>query len=614
MTAIFTIFIPIIFLVKFYLLGSFLSKKMTFNKDLFEEIIFGFSIYIILLNYFFFFVKQNIFFFAIFIIGISIIILLIKYFKKDSFLDLNKKFIIFFIINIIVSSLVIFYGSQFYVFRGNIYDFFSYLSTASIIAELSLKEISEVLSDKNFNDILLKEYANFIYARPSVQIFIAYVSKITSASMFINGFMVKSISLLLTFAASYSFFAKYFKEKNLRLICSLGFIFSSFFLYIYEIDALAHLLSIPLAIIIFKNLMELEFNNNKNLLFKCLLISFYSSCFFIIYPEGAVVILCPISIYVLYEIFMNKKIYTYQKYKLLFCTLILFFLITLPLYESTYKYLIFNQFSNSLNSTKDYWGYYGAFILGKANPIYDYQIVNEVKNLWKDNGSISELLFYIKNANIENGNKYFFLNIIPSIFGFYHLSTTNVENLIDYLLVIILIFLNLYLIIKVYLKLKNLLSISSPINNFYKIFLVYIVIISFYFLFSKNYWTVIKLYTYSNFFVYFFLIYDFKKNSFINKFLILSLIFFPIYKFSVFNDGIGRIDSFPSVMKKEFKLDNSWKLNYKKINSCKNIRYQFNDKLKQLYVKIAINDFKIKKIYGSFDCEIFYKNNSFKIK
>ena len=67
-------------------------------------------------------------------------------------------------------------------------------------------------------------------------------------------------------------------------------------------------------------------------------------------------------------------------------------------------------------------------------------------------------------------------------------------------------------------------------------------------------------------------------------------------------------------MKKEFKLDNSWKLNYKKINSCKNIRYQFNDKLKQLYVKIAINDFKIKKIYGSFDCEIFYKNNNFKIK
>ena len=71
---------------------------------------------------------------------------------------------------------------------------------------------------------------------------------------------------------------------------------------------------------------------------------------------------------------------------------------------------------------------------------------------------------------------------------------------------------------------------------------------------------------------------------------------FPIYKFSSYNSGIGFIDSFPSVMKKEFKTNISWILDYKKVSYCNNIRYEFNDKFKQIYLKLALDEFKIDKL------------------
>ena len=145
---------------------------------------------------------------------------------------------------------------------------------------------------------------------------------------------------------------------------------------------MAQLLSLPLIIIIVKNLFELDKYQKSNIILKYILVVFYYSCFFIIYPEGSTVLSLPIGLYISYIIVRNKNILFYNKVILFIGLPLIFFILTLPLYASTFKYLLFNQLNNALNANNDFWGYYGAFILGKANPIYDHDVVSIIKNLW----------------------------------------------------------------------------------------------------------------------------------------------------------------------------------------------------------------------------------------
>ena len=617
MSFMFLILIPIIFIINFYAIGSFFVKINNYKKDIYELIVFGFAIYILTLNYIYFFSNIDLFYFVGIITLLSIFFVIIEYLKKKNFSNHLKLIITLFALNLIISSVATHYGEQFYVFRGNIYDFFSYLSTASIISNFNYGQILNIISTESFKSPLLIEYSNFIHSRPSTQIFLASINQISNTSIFVKGFAFKSICILLTYISCYSFFSNYLKKKYDRIIYSFGFVFSSFFFYIYEIDALAHLLSLPLMIIIFKNILELKNQSNNNIFSNLVFIAIYSACFFIVYPEGASVILLPIAIYILYLIFINKnKIYS-NKIVLLIGPLVVFLLLTLPLYESTYEYLLFNQLKNALNSTKDFWGYYGAFVLGKSNPIYNEEVVSSIKNLWNEKSSIYQILNSVIDFNIDSSNQYYFLNILPSLFGFYHLTTDNNNIILNYFFVIVLLVLNFYLIKLIFEKLLFIFKDFTVENNFFKLLIVYFIILSFYLLVSKNYWSVIKVYSFFCFFIYFFLLYDFKKKSFFNKFnkiIFFILLLFPIYKYSSFNNGIGAIDSFPSIMKKELKLNTSWALDYKKISNCYNISYEFNDKFKEIYVKLALNDFKINDIENSsYDCKILYNKNAFQI-
>ena len=601
----FLIIIPIIFLFNFYSIGKILIKK-----DLSEQIIFGFVFFILVLNYLFFYTNINFLYILTFFFSFSLIFFLRNIFYKKNLLFFFQFFLILIIINLLISVVAISYGSQFYVFRGNIYDTFSYLSTASIISNYNYHQILEIISNSEKKDLILNEYANFIHARPSVQIFIASLNNITNLDIFLKSFAFKSICLLLTFSSSYSFFSNYLDKFSQRVFYSLGFVFGALFFYVYEIDAFAHLLSLPLIIIIVKNLLELNIYQKSDLFLKYLLIVIYSSCFFIIYPEGATVLLLPVGLYISYSIVANKNISFFSKIYLFIILLLIFLVFTLPLYNSTYKYLLFNQLNNSLNANNDFWGYYGAFILGKANPIYDYDSILMIKNLWKEKASLIDIIIAVKDLNIENNNQFYYLNILPSLFGFFHLTTNNNLNFLNYFYIFILIIIN-FLLFKIILK--NLSQITrnfSNENNFYKILISYFLILTLYLIFSKNYWTLIKIYTFYSFFIYIFLIYDFENKIFTNKFLILILILFPIYKFSSFNSGIGSIDSFPSIMKKELKTNSSWLLDYKKISTCDHIKYKFNDKFKQVYLKLALDDFKIDVAENkTYDCIIIYNNN-----
>tara|TARA_Y100000389_G_scaffold204769_1_gene259527 strand:- start:2839 stop:4680 length:1842 start_codon:yes stop_codon:yes gene_type:complete len=605
----FLIVIPIIFLLNFYSIGKILIKK-----DLSEQIIFGFVVYILILNYLFFYTNISLLYIFIFFLSFSFIYFLRNFFYKKNLIPVFQFFLILIAINLLISVVAINYGSQFYVFRGNIYDTFSYLSTASIISNYNYHQILEIISNPEKKDLILSEYANFIHARPSAQIFLANLNYITNLDIFIKGFAFKSVCLLLTFTSSYSFFSNYLNKFNQRAIYSLGFVFSALFFYIYEIDAFAQLLSLPLIIIITKNLLELNKNQKTDFFLNYLLIVIYSSCFFVIYPEGAIVLSLPIGLYISHLIIMNKNILFYNKIYLFIILSLLFFIITIPLYNSTFKYLFFNQLNNGLNANNDFWGYYGAFILGKANPIYDHDVVSMIKNLWKEKASLVDIIISVKDFNIENNNQFYYLNILPSLFGFFHLTTTNNLNFLNYFYILTLIFIN-FVLLKIILK--NLIQISRNFNNennFYKLLIFYLLILTLYLFFSKNYWTLIKVYSFYSFFIYIFIIYDFEKKIFTNKFLIFILILFPIYKYSSFNSGIGSVDSFPSIMKKELKTKTSWLLDYKEISTCNHIKYEFNDRFKQIYLKLALDDFKIDNTNNkTFDCRIIYNNNNFEI-
>ena len=171
----------------------------------------------------------------------------------------------------------------------------------------------DIISNSKKEDLILTEYANFIHARPSVQIFLASLNNITNLDIFLKGFAFKSICLLLTFSSSYSFFSNYLYTFGQRVLYSLGFVFSALFFYIYEIDAFAQLLSLPLIIIITKNLFELNTFQKPDLFSKYILIVIYCSCFFIIYPEGSTVLSLPIGLYISYIIVINKNILFYNK-------------------------------------------------------------------------------------------------------------------------------------------------------------------------------------------------------------------------------------------------------------------------------------------------------------
>ena len=79
-------------------------------------------------------------------------------------------------------------------------------------------------------------------------------------------------------------------------------------------------------------------------------------------------------------------------------------------------------------------------------------------------------------------------------------------------------------------------------------------------LINNKIWSVIKLYSYISPFIFLFIVTEFNlKNSKIslkiNKFVILLILTFPIYKYTSYNNGIGKLDSFPSVMHPNMKIN-----------------------------------------------------------
>ncbi len=600
----------IIFLA-FTTFTNFSSKYL--NIDNFEKPIFATGIIIILLNYFYFNFELSfkIIFYLILIISILSLLYTLANLKNYKN-DLVNSFYILLPILLLFEIIYNFYGQQFFIFRGNQQDAFVYSGMGLSFFNYSHQEL---LNFKNDNSEILDHYylnhiLNLIYYRPSVGLIIGFLKNIPNVDIIFISFIFKILCTVITLFSLLSFF-NYFKIKfKTNIFLSYIFILSFFYFYNFEIDAYSLILSLPFLILIIKysiNINKILVNFDKNLI-KYI---FLWSCFFIIYPNGAAIIMPPVAILVIFALLKNN--FKLNIIKNVFISVIIFTLIVFPTYKTTVLYL-YEEMIVGLFHGPDYWGYYGAFILGKDNPIRDILVVDQVKSMLAENNSFLYLLKEILSLNFENNSNYFFLNIIPSIFGYFHFTTNKLSSF-NTLLIVILIFLNILILKRISLNSLKLFSNRNDFSLLIKCFFMYFIIFFLILIFSGNIWSSIKLFFVFSPIFFFLIIFDFSKKNLKPKITILSilLVFLPFYKYSSFNYGIGKIDSFPSIIHLSNKQNTKWYIDREKLYKCNNLIYDMENKYEKIFISMIFNDQK-KIINKNTTCKVRKEKNKFKLE
>ena len=119
---------------------------------------------------------------------------------------------------------------------------------------------------------------------------------------------------------------------------------------------------------------------------------------------------------------------------------------------------------------------------------------------------------------------------------------------------------------------------SAAENNNYKILtkpiLIIFLVLSFFFFIKNSYWQIIKLYFYLSPFLYLFIILN--KKKIVRYFFILIICATPIYQYSIYNDGIGRKNSFPSIINPAYKKKFDWIINTHDLDSCNTIEVKID--------------------------------------
>ena len=107
-------------------------------------------------------------------------------------------------------------------------------------------------------------------------------------------------------------------------------------------------------------------------------------------------------------------------------------------------------------------------------------------------------------------------------------------------------------------------------------------------------WTLIKLYFYLSPFLFLLLVTKLKFSNKIvqvkyNFLIIILLSIFPIYKYSINNDGIGRLDSFPSIINHKLKTNFKWGLKNLNLKKCNTIYINSEDYFQKAYLILKFN-------------------------
>lgn len=600
----------LITIIFFYCISNLFFKKLYLSE--LEKPIFGCALFIITSNLIFFFLKIK----FIYISYIFFILFFISVFflKKKFVLVFFSKIRVIFPCSILILIALIVYGNQFFIFRGNIWDFFTYASVSKLVDNYSVKEIINL--DLNFNIKKLENfyfiYKNEIFSRPSISFLSSFINSYSNLDYFESTFVIKLVSIFLSIISISLLVQKLTNKYFLIVIISNCFILSHFFFYNFEIDAYSLILSIPFLILLIDIVPNFKVNlikNNNTYFIKFIILA---SSFFIIYPNSACIFLT------IFLFFFLHQMYSFNCLKInylskLFLYFGLFLIIILPTFNSTIMYLLRSEIPSGLFNKVDFWGYYGAFVLGKDNPIYNKEVVKHIKELWVNNKSIFYIFYEVIKINTEIKNYFFPLNILPSIFGFYHFTTSVYYGYFNIIFIFILIYFN-YLILNNFFNLfKNYKIYQEPYIIFYKIQIFIYFIFTIILIYAGQLWSVIKLFFFFSYLFYFFIILEFgKKKIKIRIFSLILLIILPFYKYSTYNHGLGTLDSYPSALNPNYKKEIIWSIDKNKLNSCKFFEDNLLDnKFAKLFISVSYEQKNKKNFYK--ECKVSIINKKFMI-
>ena len=595
-----SLFICNIFLIYFYSISHIFKKFLKFEINKIDQIIIGYSILLIFLYLIYFFFKFELNTIKIFLIISTIIIF--PNLKSFIFkLFFTKKIIILNILLITILLPAIIFGEQFYIFRGNYWDSSNYLSSAVLMKNYDYQTIL----NQNYSEIYhqFRDMNVIISGRPLVNFFLSIFLNFELSLFYSYYFFKCFISILIYLSIlSIMYEFKFLEKYNNNILVSIAFIFSFWNFYVFEIDALSHYASIPILIILTKFIFK-KIDNDLKKKYVCL--TLLSSSLFLIYPE---IIFIPI-IFFFIDFLAEIKEKNKKEFTILFVSITFFLLLTIPSLKTNYEYLFIKQMSQALRSN-EWWAYFGSFILGKDNLVTNTDFVNLLKTKISLVSNI-ETLKIIHNAHFENKYYFIYLNILPSILGLYHLLPGKIYSISFFILnFIFLIFLIFYLMRIVFHNFVYFTYNNKIKKKFFYIISI-ILILCVYFISADNIWSSIKLYTYLFPFIFIIISINFKKKKVNHIYIFLVLTFF-LYKFSNFNNGIGNLDSFPSILNPKIKSNIEWQLpkNIKE-NNCKIIYLNTDDYIIQAYLNLMlINDKKFYKKNTKI-CNVKIKNKKF---
>jgi hypothetical protein len=578
-----------------YIYGKFLiyfcnyKKKDIVSYNILLLPVSGFAFIATIVNFFYFFLNLNIdliLFILIFLQFLFLFLIDKQRILKDFFTICLKVFPII----LIFLSFILIQGEQFYIFRGNYWDNANYISQALVIKEYNFREILDIkLYSQNvdFTSSYLHLGRNVITARPLVGLLLAFFLKLNFIDFFFLNNLFKIYLICLIFLSFYNLFSKILSKYTYFI--SFCFIFSFWSLYVYDQEALSHLAVLPLFISIIFLLLSSDNNFLFNHKYNLILFLIFNISFFLIYPEFFALYLFFLLFFILFKYKILPFVLNFYKNILI---LIFFFLIfTLPTFSLNYLFL-FNQLSVAFVKP-DYWGYFGAFLSGSDNSYLTLDNILFIKSIANRDYNFLELLKAICSIFYKIDFYILPLNIIPSLFGLYYLTLSTILLKLDFIKLFFLFLLNLYLI-KIFLEnfrsvLKHKSDLIILFKSYFTTSFIFILLLSF----NKNFWGMIKLYLYFSPVLFLFMIVslkkNFKKELKINLLFCILIVVFPLYKFSVFNSGIGRYDTFPSIINPYYKKDIDWYINTNKLANCMNTKIASSDVIVIRYLSIKLN-------------------------
>ena len=556
------------------IISSF-DKKL--NLNFINPIIIGLSIFIILLYF-----SYHIFYFSLLLSNfISFIILLclslIKYnnnFEKKLNLIIQNLIITFpIIIFFIIISII--YGENFYSFRGNHWDYFYYLSQSILVNIYDYTELLKLneISNNNFSeefgfrgyyfDTDLKNIY-FHDERTSIFLLLGSALFIPFKDLFFIFFIYKIFLSSITSCVLFSLLNSIKNDNTVNIIISIIYSFSFWNIYLNEVESIPQSLSLGLFLVILFSYINFTFKRNNCSLGNVFLLFLLLISSYLVYIDIVFILFFFLFIY---SILNWSKFFLFLKINfgkiLVFVLLFISFVflsfdnVLSPVLDTRISRTISTGF-NDIQNRLFLWGYYGSFVLGKDSIISNKDIIYNLTNLETSNGL--ELIYEIISLQIENGYKLFVLNIIPSLSGLYHFGLPEKISSLYYLNLILILFLNFMLVRISYRNISYFFRENNILSNVFTTSLISSILLILYFLYLGQIFFITKLYISIGVIIFIFLIYAYSSNKKTNKVYLFAICILVIYKFGIFNSGINRSDSLPSIININYKKNFNWKI------------------------------------------------------